>query len=562
MPRGDTSKEPPPPAFVDDWQLGKPDLVLEMGAGFTVPADGPDIYRNFVLPTGLTEDKWVKAIELKPSARAVVHHVLFASDKIGSGASARADGQRWPAGIPRPRVGVHDSGGDRSAGSALRRPGRLGAGDNAGVSPGGHRDAAAEGFRPDPADAFPSERGIADARRRWSACISDRRRIAQMTQLRRPRFSASAPNIDIPAGAKDYKVRGSFTIPGRCRGGGGLGARALSGQGGEAHRDTAVGRSEDPAVDPRMGFQLAGPVHVSRTCCRCRKGTRLDGELTYDNSADNIRNPNNPPKRVTWGEQSTDEMGSVILSVVPKNSADIDVLRGATFGVRPDACPAGRQPAAVRQLGHGGRRERAAGRGHAGEDRGAVRIADRPGESRAARSSAPTGGWRRILAERRCCSTAQPAPLLYASSGQLAAVVPYSVDGKPGTQVQVKNGTLTSDPVAMPVTPVAPSIFSADYTGSGQGAILNEDGVTVNSRRASRALRGRSSRSLRPARVRRIPAVSTASLRTARRCRSPSCRCRCGSTEKRPRCCIRAPRRDRSPAVPGEREDSRRYSGG
>jgi trimeric autotransporter adhesin len=34
--------------------------------------------------------------------------------------------------------------------------------------------------------------------------------------------------------------------------------------------------------------------------------------------------------------------------------------------------------------------------------------------------------------------------------------------------------------VPMPVTPVAPSIFSMDYTGSGQGAILNQDGVTVN----------------------------------------------------------------------------------
>src|SRR5262245_44008762 len=50
MPRGDQSKEPPLPTFVDDWLLGKPDLILEMPAGFRVPADGPDIYRNFVLP--------------------------------------------------------------------------------------------------------------------------------------------------------------------------------------------------------------------------------------------------------------------------------------------------------------------------------------------------------------------------------------------------------------------------------------------------------------------------------------------------------------------------------
>jgi uncharacterized protein (TIGR03437 family) len=75
----------------------------------------------------------------------------------------------------------------------------------------------------------------------------------------------------------------------------------------------------------------------------------------------------------------------------------------------------------------------------------------------------------------------KPAPLLFASNGQLAAVVPYAVDGRTGTQVQVRNGAFLSDPVAMPVKSVAPSIFSSDYTGSGQGAILNQDGVTVNS---------------------------------------------------------------------------------
>ena len=74
-----------------------------------------------------------------------------------------------------------------------------------------------------------------------------------------------------------------------------------------------------------------------------------------------------------------------------------------------------------------------------------------------------------------------PAPILYTSSGQVAAVVPYAVDGKPGTQVQVRNGSLTSDAVAMPVSPVAPSIFSVDLSGTGQAAVLNQDGLTVNS---------------------------------------------------------------------------------
>jgi uncharacterized protein (TIGR03437 family) len=62
----------------------------------------------------------------------------------------------------------------------------------------------------------------------------------------------------------------------------------------------------------------------------------------------------------------------------------------------------------------------------------------------------------------------------------VAAVVPYSVDGKTGTQVTLKNGANVSDAVALPVASVAPGIFSVDYTGSGQGAILNQD-LTVNS---------------------------------------------------------------------------------
>src|SRR5207253_73573 len=69
MPEGDRSKLPPMPVLTDGWQLGTPDLILEMPKGFDVPADGQDIYRNFVIPTGVTEDKWVRAVEVKPSAR-------------------------------------------------------------------------------------------------------------------------------------------------------------------------------------------------------------------------------------------------------------------------------------------------------------------------------------------------------------------------------------------------------------------------------------------------------------------------------------------------------------
>ena len=69
MPQGDTAKMPKMPQFPEGWHLGKPDLVLEMPVGFDLPASGPDIYRNFVIPSKLTEDKWVRAVEYMTSDR-------------------------------------------------------------------------------------------------------------------------------------------------------------------------------------------------------------------------------------------------------------------------------------------------------------------------------------------------------------------------------------------------------------------------------------------------------------------------------------------------------------
>ncbi len=56
------------------------------------------------------------------------------------------------------------------------------------------------------------------------------------------------------------------------------------------------------------------------------KGTRLDGEVAWDNSATNQRNPSNPPVRVEWGDESRDEMGSVTLEMAPQRQEERAVL--------------------------------------------------------------------------------------------------------------------------------------------------------------------------------------------------------------------------------------------
>jgi len=84
MPQGNPARMPALPRFTDGWHLGTPDLVLEMPVAFTVPASGPDIYRNFAIPTGLTEEKFVRAVEFRPTARKAVHHTLFAYVRSGA----------------------------------------------------------------------------------------------------------------------------------------------------------------------------------------------------------------------------------------------------------------------------------------------------------------------------------------------------------------------------------------------------------------------------------------------------------------------------------------------
>jgi uncharacterized protein (TIGR03437 family) len=73
-----------------------------------------------------------------------------------------------------------------------------------------------------------------------------------------------------------------------------------------------------------------------------------------------------------------------------------------------------------------------------------------------------------------------PAPLIYASGGQTAAIVPYSVAGQATTQMVVNYRGLASTPLKLNVAPSAPGLFSANNSGTGNGSILNQD-TTVNS---------------------------------------------------------------------------------
>ena len=83
-PKGDDKDLPLAPTFADGWTIGKPDAIFTMDEEFTIPASGAVPYKYFKAPTGLTEDKWIQAIEIHPGARAQVHHGIAFTQPAGS----------------------------------------------------------------------------------------------------------------------------------------------------------------------------------------------------------------------------------------------------------------------------------------------------------------------------------------------------------------------------------------------------------------------------------------------------------------------------------------------
>jgi uncharacterized protein (TIGR03437 family) len=473
MPRGDQSKEPPVPTFGDDWLLGKPDLILQMPVGFNVPPDGPDIYRNFVLKTGLAADQYIRAIELKPSARAAMHHVLFYSDTTGG---ARAlDGKDGQPGFP-------------GFGSILtimaKDPANAVAGGLGGWVPGTTPEFLPDGIAyplPKGADLILQTHfhpdGKPEVEQTTVGLYFTGKPSRDITQVQAPAFFGIQANIDIPAGKSDYMVRGSFTLPVDVDA---FSVSAHTHYLGKGTRLTATLPSSEVRVllsikDWDFNWQ---DTYLFKDLVSLPKGTRIDGELVYDNSAANPNNPYSPPQRVRWGENSTDEMGSLILNVVPKQTSDTTLLRATVYGyVLTPAPQVGNKPLFISAGVVDGASAQA---GAVTPGKIIVLYGNRLGPTQAESGAVANGKLGTSAGGTQVTFDGTPAPVLYSSANQVSVIVPYGVDGKAGTQVRVASSGGTSDAVALPVTPVAPAVFSADFTGSGQGAILNQD-LSVNS---------------------------------------------------------------------------------
>jgi hypothetical protein len=314
MAEGDPRLLPELPKFQDGWYLGKPDLIVTMDRAFDVPASGPDVYRNFVLRLNLPKDKWVTAIELRPSARAVVHHALYFSDR--NRAARKLDGQDGQPGF---------------GGMVFRGSGQLG-GWAVGATPKRLPDGLAWPL-PRGSDLVvqthfhPS--GKAEKEQLTVGLYFAARAPARtLVNVQLPPAFGLFAGIDIPPGKADYTVTDSFTLPVdvelvTCT----PHAHYL----GKSLRSWAVlpgGRTERLFCIKDWDFNWQGSYTYKRFV-RLPRGTVLHAEVVWDNSADNERNPNQPPQRVRWGEGTDDEMGSLPFSLVASREKDVPVLQAA-----------------------------------------------------------------------------------------------------------------------------------------------------------------------------------------------------------------------------------------
>ncbi len=302
-PEGDAAKLPPLPEFPKDWQLGKPDIVAEMPEAFSVPADGPDIYRNFVMPLNLEEDTWVNAIELKPGAASAVHHVLYFLDTKGKARAADA---------ADPAPGYNGMG--RSNGS-LRYLGGWDVGTQVAPVPYG-----LAWLLPKGSDLViqvhyhPTGKPLQD-KSAVGFHVSDKPTARPWTIVPVPPFFGILSGLNIPAGEKEYIKQSSMVLPADVE------AIAVN-----AHAHYLGKRMELTATLPNGGKQWLLKMsdwnfawqedYAFKQPVKLPAGTRIDSLISWDNSDSNPRQAVHPPKPVRWGPTSTDEMGTITLTVM------------------------------------------------------------------------------------------------------------------------------------------------------------------------------------------------------------------------------------------------------
>jgi hypothetical protein len=308
-PEGDPAKAPAPIAFLDGWNIGKPDMILEMPQPFSVPAQGTIDYQWIVMPTGLDKDTWIAGVEVRPGDRSVVHHVI---------AFYRRPGSKWlveaKPGVPTPK-----GSGDSEAGMS---DGAIG-----GYVPG----LPAARLTPGRAIFLPAGSDIV-LQVHYNAtgkATTDRTKVGILfagadVVERSFQLGLANPSFVIPPGDPNYPVDADITVDTDVRVVGFTPHMHLRGKSFEFRAVFPDGAREVLLRVPKYDFnwQLTYNLAEERVF---PKGTRFEATAIFDNSPSNRFNPD-PKASVRFGDQTWDEMMVGFIDIAIKPDQDLAKL--------------------------------------------------------------------------------------------------------------------------------------------------------------------------------------------------------------------------------------------
>jgi hypothetical protein len=311
---GNPKDAPKPVNFVEGWQIGKPDAVIEMPKEFEVPASGTIDYQYIVIPTRFTEDKWVQAAEARPGNNALVHHII---------AFVREPGNPWMKNakpsvpfVPKRDGGAGGQGG--GFGEAV-----------AGYAPG----MVAPVLEPGQARLVKAGSDIV-LQMHYTAtgkAGTDRSRIGLIFAKQPPKervlgLAAGTTDFAIPPGDSNYQVNSKVTLQHEATLIAMLPHMHFRGKDFEYTAVYPTGEKEVLLNVPKYDFNWQLTYYLEKQKL-LPQGTVIECTAHYDNSANNKYNPD-PTKEVRFGEQTWEEMMFGFFDVaVPVDVTVMDLMR-------------------------------------------------------------------------------------------------------------------------------------------------------------------------------------------------------------------------------------------
>jgi len=308
-PRGNPADLPPAPVFVQGWQLGKPDLVLRARKPYLLAPTGSDNYWNFIFPTQLAGTHWVKAVEIRPGEKRVVHHANVLVDRMHS---SRHQEKHPGDGFAGMELRIESETFDPDSHLFFWKPGSI-----------PHEEPPGMALRLDPGDDFVLNTHLQPSGKSEEIEPSIGLYFTKQPATKFPMLLELQNDkaLDIPPGASDFVVTDEFTLTTDVDL---LAIYPHAHYLGKELRATATkpdGTMLTLILIPRWDLNWQAVFYYQQPV-PLPKGTVVVMRYVYDNSEANIANPFHPPQRVLGGNKTTDEMAHLWLQVLPRGTEE------------------------------------------------------------------------------------------------------------------------------------------------------------------------------------------------------------------------------------------------